>query len=83
MADPLFLPEVQTALRGPAGDVVRRMEAAGAEVPPIQRLLAYKPAMSEHLNRFTQAAMRGLSPLHPGIRELIAAFTSRENQCVF
>ncbi|MFO0589396.1 MAG: peroxidase [Polyangiaceae bacterium] len=83
MADPLFLPEVQTALRGPSGDRVRKMEAAGVEVPPIQRLLAYKPSMSEHLNRFTEAVMRGLSPLHPGIRELIAAFTSRENQCVF
>ena len=84
MADPLFLPEVEAASRvGPGGERVRQMEAAGVEVPPIHRLLSFKPAMSEHLNRFTEAAMRGPSPLAPGMRELIAAFTSRENQCVF
>jgi len=27
--------------------------------------------------------MRGPSPLPPGIRELIAAFTSRRNDCPF
>jgi len=84
MAEPLFLTEVESASRqGPTGDRVRQMEAAGGEVPPIWHLLAFKPGMTEHLNRFTQEAMRGPSPLPPGIRELIAAFTSRGNQCVF
>jgi len=27
--------------------------------------------------------MRGPSPLSPGLRELIAAFTSRRNDCLF
>jgi alkylhydroperoxidase family enzyme len=84
MVDPLFLPEIEaTSRRDPAGYPIREMEAAGLPVPSILRLLAFKPAMTEHLNRFTQAAMRGPSPLPPGFRELIAAFTSRGNQCVF
>jgi alkylhydroperoxidase family enzyme len=84
MVDPLFLPEVEALSRqDAAGDRIRKMEDAGFTVPPIWHLLAFKPAMTDHLNRFTQAAMRGPSPLPPGIRELIAAFTSRGNQCVF
>jgi alkylhydroperoxidase family enzyme len=84
MADPLFLPDVEAASRqGPAGERMRQMEARGMEVPPIHLLLSFKPDMAEHLNRFTQAAMRGPSPLPPGVRELIAAFTSSQNQCLF
>jgi alkylhydroperoxidase family enzyme len=84
MVDPIFLPEVEAASRqSPAGERIRKMDAAGLPVPPIWHLLAFKPEMTEHLNRFTQAAMRGPSPLPAGIRELIAAFTSRGNQCVF
>jgi alkylhydroperoxidase family enzyme len=84
MVDPLFLPEIEAASRrDPAGYSIREMEAHGAPVPGIMRLLAFKPAMTEHLSRFTQEVMRGPSPLPPGIRELVAAFTSRGNQCVF
>ncbi len=84
MADPLFLPDVEAASRqGPAGERMRQMEERGLEVPPIHLLLSFKPDQSAHLDRFTQGVMRGPSPLPSGIRELIAAFTSRENQCVF
>ena len=84
MVDPLFLPEIEAASRkDPAGYPILEVEAAGGDVPGIWRLLAFKPAMTQHLNRLTQAVMRGPSPLPPGIRELIAAFTSRGNQCVF
>lgn len=82
--DPFFLPDVERDARsGPAGERIRGMEAIGMPVPPIWYLLGYKPAMTEHLNQFTQAVLRGPSLLPPGIRELIAAFTSRGNQCVF
>ena len=37
----------------------------------------------QHLSRFTQGVMRGPSPLPPWQRELIAAFTSKLNQCLF
>lgn len=62
---------------------IQALEAAGLPVPQIMRLIAFKPEMTEHLSRFTHAAMRGPSPLPPGWRELIAAYTSRLNHCPF
>ncbi len=59
------------------------METAGLEVPQILHLFAFKPELGEYLERFSQAVMRGPSPLTPGTRELIAAFTSRQNHCPF
>jgi len=82
--DPIYLPEVEAAARaGPAGRQFAAMEQAGIPVPQILYLFAYKPRMTEHLSRFTQELMRGPSPLSPGMRELIAAFTSSRNQCLF
>ena len=82
--DPIYLTEVQqTAKAGPAAPRFAAMEAQGIPVPQILYLFAYKPAMTDHLSRFTQELMRGPSPLAPGLRELIAAFTSSRNQCLF
>ena len=82
--DPIFLDEVErTAKAGPAGAKFAAMEAEGIPGPQILYLFAYKPRMTEHLSRFTQELMRGPSPLSPGLRELIAAFTSSRNQCPF
>jgi alkylhydroperoxidase family enzyme len=55
----------------------------GPRVPEIWNLLQYKPEATAHLNAYTEAVMRGPSPLSPGLRELIAAFTSKCNHCVF
>jgi hypothetical protein len=82
--DPMFLSEVERC--EPAGlraDVVRGMRAQGVPVPQILHLLSYKPDRTDHLSRFTHAVLRGPSPLPPGMRELIAAFTSRRNACPF
>ena len=46
-------------------------------------LFAFKPDRTDFLSRFTQGVMRGPSPLPAGIRELIAAFTSRRNDSLF
>jgi hypothetical protein len=46
-------------------------------------LFAFKPDRTQFLSRFTQGVMRGPSPLSPGLRELIAAFTSKRNDCLF
>jgi hypothetical protein len=46
-------------------------------------LFAYKPEQTDFLSRYTQSVMRGPSPLPAGFRELIAAFTSRRNDCLF
>jgi len=59
------------------------MEGAGVPVPQILYLFAFKPRVTDHLSRYTQELMRGPSPLAPGMRELIAAFTSKRNQCPF
>jgi len=52
-------------------------------VPQIMHLFAYKYGVTQHLEHFTQGVMRAPSPLSPGQRELIAAFTSRRNECPF
>jgi alkylhydroperoxidase family enzyme len=82
--EPIYLRQMQEeAKAGPAGAQFAEMEAQEIPIPQILYLFAYKPRMTEHLSRFTQELMRGLSPLTPGQRELIAAFTSRRNQCPF
>jgi alkylhydroperoxidase family enzyme len=80
----MFLPEVEHASPGGGhAPVIEDLRAAGHPVPQIMQLFAYKPDRTDFLSRFTQGVMRGPSPLPPGLRELIAAFTSRRNDCVF
>jgi alkylhydroperoxidase family enzyme len=82
--EPMFLPEVENDPKpGAWADNIRAMQLAGKEYPQIWHLFAYRPDTTEHLARFTQEVMRGPSPLSPGMRELIAAFTSAANQCPF
>ncbi len=84
MTEPMYLRDVeQHPGGGPWGEEVRRMRDAGTPVPQIMHLFAYKPDRTEHLARFTHGVMRGPSPLSPGQRELIAAFTSKRNDCPF
>jgi hypothetical protein len=81
---PMFLPDVeQREPRGAYAAPIMQMRAAGIPVPQIMHLFAYKPDRTDHLSLFTQGVMRGPSPLSPGQRELIAAFTSRRNDCPF
>ena len=82
--EPIFLKEVEQH-RGEdnysrAVDVMLR---AGPEYPQILHMFSYKIKATVHLERFTQEIMREQSPLSPGIRELIAAYTSSLNQCPF
>jgi alkylhydroperoxidase family enzyme len=81
---PMYLPEVEAHdPPGPMGEMLGAMKAAGIPIPQIFHLLAFKPERTKHLSAFTQSVMRGPSPLSPGQRELIAAFTSVRNQCLF
>jgi hypothetical protein len=81
---PMFLPGVeQDPKPGSFTDSINRMKAAGAEYPQIWHLFAYLPSATQHLARFTQEVLRGTGPFSPGIRELIAAYTSVRNQCPF
>ena len=82
--EPMFLPGVEQAPQpGPYRALIEQMQNRGAEYPQIWHLFAYLPAATEHLARFTQAMLRGPSPLSPGMRELIAAYTSQRNDCPF
>ncbi len=81
---PMFLAEVENKSGpGPYAELVDQMKAAGAVIPQIFHLFRYKPNVGQHLSRLTQEIMRGPSPLSAGQRELIAAFTSSQNQCPF
>ena len=81
---PMFLRDVESfPATGERGERMAQMRAAGVPVPQIQHLFAFKPDRTDHLARFTQEVMRGDSPLSPGQRELIAAFTSKRNECPF
>ena len=81
---PMFLPEVENSSQpGGRDDMIRMMRDTGKEYPKIWHLFAYRPGATDHLGSFTQEIMRGDCPLSPGLRELIAAFTSAGNRCPF
>jgi hypothetical protein len=81
---PMFLPGVeQDSKPGPYRDLIDAMRQQGAEYPQIWHLFAYLPSATTHLARFTQDVLRGPAPLSPGMRELIAAYTSGRNHCPF
>jgi alkylhydroperoxidase family enzyme len=82
--DPMFLPGVEDAPSpGPWANAIRMMRERGAEYPQIWHLFAFLPGATQHLARFTQEILRGPAPLSPGLRELIAAYTSVRNHCPF
>lgn len=80
----MFLPDVEQSPK-PGGwrDAITQMRATGGEYPQIWHLFAYQPDATQHLARFTQEILRGPAPLSPGLRELIAAYTSARNRCPF
>jgi alkylhydroperoxidase family enzyme len=83
--DPMFLPDVESCVKPSAWrDAINGMQGAGAaEYPQIWHMFAFMPEATQHLARFTQAVLREPAPLSPGLRELIAAYTSKRNDCPF
>lgn len=80
----MFLREVEENPHpSPHTNLIRVMQDSGAEYPQIWHLFAFRPDATEHLGKFTQEIMRGAASLTPGMRELIAAFTSYHNDCPF
>jgi hypothetical protein len=81
---PMFLNDVEQH----QGDdnysqAIQMAKKAGQEYPQILHMFSFKMDATVHLERFTQQIMREAAPLSPGIRELIAAYTSHLNQCPF
>jgi hypothetical protein len=80
----MFLPGVENNPEpGPYRDLIRMAQAGGNEYAQIWHLFAFRQQAGDFLSRFTQEIMRGPAPLNPGMRELIAAFTSYRNDCPF
>ena len=81
----MFLPEVEnnSSADGAYADLIQLARSSGLPAPQIWHMFAFKPAATKHLERFTQAIMRDHGPISPGMRELIAAYTSVRNQCPF
>jgi uncharacterized peroxidase-related enzyme len=83
-ADGLFLPGVEMdEAPGVYRDLIEAARARGGEYPRIWDLFAFRESLTTHLARFTQGVLRSPSSLSPGFRELIAAYTSYQNQCAF
>ncbi len=68
---------------GHYGTLLHRVRETGTPFPRLWHLFAFKPETTRLLSAFTEEVLHGPSPLTPGMRELIAAFTSRGNQCAF
>jgi hypothetical protein len=81
---PMFLPEVERKMEPSVfTSLIQGMRESGLEYPQIWHMFGFLPQATEHLARFTQEILRGPAPLSPGIRELIAAYTSYRNDCPF
>ena len=68
---------------GRFGRVIEASRKAGVEPPGIYYLFAARPEATPHLCNYMQEVMRGPSDLSAGQRELIAAWTSARNDCLF
>lgn len=81
---PMFLAGIESNPKpGARKDFIDKMKAEGVEYPQLSHLFAFLPEATVHLSRFSQEIMRGDSSLSSGMRELIAAYTSYENDCPF
>jgi alkylhydroperoxidase family enzyme len=82
---PMYLPEVEDnrGRTGPYAQLINMAAGTGAPYSQIWHMFAFKPKATRHLEKFTQEVMRGDSPLSPGLRELIAGYTSKLNDCEF
>jgi uncharacterized peroxidase-related enzyme len=82
--EPIYLPDIENNPQPSRYlNLIQTCRNTGRETWDIWYLFAFRPEMTQHLARFTQEVMREPSPLSPGLRELIAAYTSYVNQCEF
>jgi hypothetical protein len=82
--EPMFLRDVEAHQGDDAyAHAINMMKRGGSEYSQILHMFSFKIRATQHLERFTQEIMREPAPLSPGIRELIAAYTSHLNACPF
>jgi uncharacterized peroxidase-related enzyme len=81
---PLYLPDVEHDHQpGPYKSLIADARGRDAEYSKIWDLFAFKNDFTIHLARFTQGVLRTPASITPGMRELIAAYTSTQNACAF
>jgi len=73
----------RSAQAGRFGRAIEACRKQGTQPPGIYYLFAARPEAAPHLGAFMQEVMRGPSDLGAGQRELIAAFVSARNHCLF
>jgi hypothetical protein len=82
--EPMFLKDVEQHKGADNySRAIEMMQRAGVEYPQILHMFSFKINATVHLERFTQEMLREPAPLSPGLRELIAAYTSSLNHCPF
>jgi uncharacterized peroxidase-related enzyme len=80
----IFLAEVEANPQpGPYADTIADAKRTGAEYWGIWNILAFHPRAAYHLCELSHELMFEDAPIGPGLRELIAAYTSSLNRCEF
>ncbi len=80
----LYLPGIeQNPKAGVYREVIAATKANYPEYPKIWDLFAFGQEFTTSLARFTHGVLRAPASISPGLRELIAAYTSRLNRCAF
>jgi uncharacterized peroxidase-related enzyme len=64
-------------------DLIENAKSTGADYWQIWHLLAFDPEAAHQLAALSHTLMHNECPISPGLRELIAAYTSSLNQCEF
>jgi uncharacterized peroxidase-related enzyme len=79
-----FLPDVENGAKpGTYANLVDAARRDGREYSKIWDLFAFAPETMHHLSHLTQGIMRQPASITAGMRELIAAYTSYQNDCRF
>ena len=83
---PLYLPSVESDANhepGPYQKLIAEARGRDAEYSKIWDLFAFRNEVTVHLARFSHGVMRQPASITPAMRELIAAYTSYQNECAF
>lgn len=79
-----YLPGVVAdAKPGPYRELIEQARRSDSEYGRIWELFAYQSDFTIHMGRFTHGLLRQPASISPGLRELVAAFTSYQNECGF
>jgi uncharacterized peroxidase-related enzyme len=80
----LHLPDVEANHQpGIYKELIASARARNAEYSKIWDLFAFQQTFTIHLARLTQGVLRQPATISQGLRELIAAYTSYQNECGF